>query len=206
MQRTIYKLVIVALLTLGLVACQEAPTGQLTLAEQALTAANQAEAATYANDALTAADDAIAAAKAEIATQNDKFALFRNYEEASKLIAAAQSKAEAAETAAVAGKEKARSEAEASLAAAQAAVAEAETLLASLSDCTPHPKGFAADLAVMQGRVESLQTGTQTILNAIQNEQYFNARTQAEAFRSQVQPLIDDMSSVKSKLRCRVIS
>jgi len=206
MQRTIYKLLIISLLTLGLVACQEPPTGQLTLAEQALTAANQAEAATYAGEALTAADDAIAAAKAEIATQNDKFALFRNYEQATKLIADAQSKAEAAETAAVAGKEKARNEAETALAAAEAAVAEAQTLLAELTGCTPHPKGFAADLAVMQGRVDSLQTGTQAIQTAFQSEQYTNARAQAEAFRGQVQPLIDDMTSVKAKLRCRMVS
>lgn len=205
MKRTSYPLLIVALLTLGLVACQEAPTGQLTLAEQALAAANKAEAATYASDALTTADDALAAAKAEIATQNDKFALFRNYEQATKLIADAQSKAEAAEQAAVAGKEKARSEAEAALAAAQTTVDEAKALLAELTGCTPHPKGFAADLAVMQGRVDGLDSGTQSIQNAIQSEQYGNAQAQAEAFRSQVQPLIDDMSSVKSKLRCRMV-
>ena len=206
MKRTTYLFLTVALLTLGLVACQEAPTGQLTQAEQSLTAAQQADAATYAGDELTAADDALAAAKAEVTAQNEKFALFRNYEEANRLIAEAQSKADAAETAAAAGKDEARQEAEASLAAAEAAVDEAEALLAELNGCTPRPKGFAADLAVMQGRVDSLATETQSIQNAIQAEQYSNAKAQAEAFRSQVQPLIDDMSSVKSKLRCRMIS
>lgn len=202
MKRTTYQLLIVALLTLGLVACQEPPTAPLTQAEQALTSANQAEASTYASAELTAADDALAAAKAEINTQNEKFALFRNYEEATRLIADAQSKAEAAQAAAVAGKEQARNEANAALGEAEAAVTSAETLLAELGACPRRPKGFAADLETMQGRVDALKTELQSIRDAIQSEQFNNAKTQAEALRGQVQPLIDDMTAVKEKIRC----
>lgn len=206
MNRVSNKLFIVALLAFGLVACQEAPTAQLTIADQALASAHQAEAATYADDELRAATDALAAAKSAVEAQNEKFALFRDYEEATRLIAEAQAKADQAKTVAVAGKEAARREAEASMAAAENAVAEAQALVAELTDCTPYPKGFAADLALTQGRVDSLGTGTQSIENAVHSERYFDARSEAEAFLQQVRPLIDEMSSVKSKLRCRVIS
>lgn len=206
MKRISNKLTIIVLLTLGLVACQEPPTAQLTIAEQALASADQADAATYASAELTAASDALATAKSAVEAQNEKFAPFRDYEEATRQITEAQTKADHAKMAAIAGKEEARTEAEASLAAAEAAVDEAEALVAELTACTPYPKGFAADLALTQGRVDGLGPGTQSIQNAVRTESYSSARSEAEAFIQQVRPLIEDMNSVKSKLRCRVVS
>lgn len=201
-QRTQLPIFVLVLLAVGLVACQEAPTQQLTLAEQSLAAAETAEASTYASEELATAGSALELAKAEVEAQNEKLALFRNYEEAGRLIAAAEDQAQAAETAAIAGKEKARNEAEASLAAATTSYAEAETLLAELSVCPVRPKGSGADLAVMQGRLDGLKSESQSIQTALQSGQYTTARTQAEAFRSQIQPFLADMSLVKLKLRC----
>lgn len=202
-QRTQCKTIIVIFLTLSVVACQTPPTSQLTLAEKSLTAAKEAEAATYASDELTAADGALRAVLAEFKVQEAKLALFRDYALASRLITEAQSKADAATLAAVAGKEQARNEAEASLAAAENAFMEAEAMIAELAGCTPYPRGFSADLALTQTRVDSLGSGTRAIQDAIQAEQYLDALTQAEAFLSQIQPLLDDMTSAENKLRCR---
>lgn len=188
-------------LALGLTACQEPPTQQLTNAEGVLSHAVDAEAGVYAQTELEAARTSLAAAKSEIETQNGKFALLRRYGDAEKMLTEAHAKAEDAVTAAREGKEKARAQAESDYAEVQDSLTEAGTLLAELEGVSRKPKGFTTDLEAMHGRLDGLGAEASSIEDAIAAQKYLDAQSRAQSLRDQISPLVTDMQSVKEKLR-----
>jgi len=201
--KTTMRLALITLLAAGfLAACQKPPQELIDGSNQALSAAESADAATYASAELEAAQAARRAADEELAVQNDKLGLFRSYEDAQKLLTEAKTKADAARDAAVAGKDKAKGEAEAALTAVQAMLDQASELLTTLGQCPRKPKGFAADLEMLGGRLDGLKAQTEGIATAIAGEQYFNAKTSAEELQGQVDPLLVDLQSAKEKIRC----
>lgn len=198
------KLSRIAVLSLAfvLVACQKPPQVELDAAKQAVQAVRDAEAQKYAADQLAGVESAIQAAEAEIATQNEKFALFRNYDNAKKMLAEVGTKADAAKAAAVAGKEQARSEAEAALTAAKTAVDGVRVALDELGGCKRKPKGFKEDLEALRGQVDGLSAQVAPIESAYASEDYKGAKSQAESLSSQVGTLAADIAAAKEKIKC----
>lgn len=198
------KLSRIAVLALAFlfVACQKPPQLELDAAKQALDGVKAAEAQKYAADQLAGVESAFQAAEAEIATQNEKFALFRNYDNAKKLLAEVGTKAEAARAAAVEGKEQARAAAQAALDGAKAALAAATTQLAELGACPRKPKGFKEDLEALQGQLDGFTAQAGSLDSSFASEDFKGTVTQAESLTQQIQTLAADLTAAKEKIRC----
>lgn len=187
---------------LGLTACAKVPQPAIDQASEALAAAGRAEAATYAAAEWDAAQQAMNAAVAEIEVQKAKFALLRSYGKAGELLAAAQQAAVAAQQAGIDGKERRRAEIENSIAAIDASLAQAQQLLADLASCGKRPKGFAADLALLQGKVEALALELGELRSSADAESFVEAGSMAESLGSEVETVVADLESAKLTLGC----
>lgn len=196
------KIAIVLLLALSLVACQDPPQAAIDSAKAQVTAAETAEAAKYAQTELSAAQEAMRAADAEVAAQAEKFALFRNYEQAQKLYADAQAKADAAAKAAADNKAKAKTEAEAAATAAETAANDAKAAVDTLGGCKRKPKGFDADVEALKGRADGLVAEIGPIKASITSEDFQGATTRANSVKDQATTLVADVTAAKEKIKC----
>ncbi|MCB1036244.1 MAG: hypothetical protein KDD47_20640 [Acidobacteria bacterium] len=188
--------------TFVLVGCAKPPQAAIDTAHSALEKAEGAQASKYAADALKTAEEALKAADQELQAQKQKFALLRSYKKSEELLATALEQAQSAEAAAIQGKKQATDEANAALTAARNAVTQAQDQLAALGECPKHPKGFAADLEVLQGSISGLAAQIPAIEQAIAGEDFFGARTQAESLEQQTAPVLSDLVAAREKLGC----
>lgn len=183
-------------------ACAKPPQADIDQARAALAAAAGAEAATYATQAWDTAQQSMNAATAEIEAQGAKFALTRSYKNAKTLLATAAQDAAAAEQAAVAGKEAAKAEVEQALTAIESSFAQADQLLQTLTNCRRRPKGFAADLELMQGNVDGLRGQLADVQGAAAEEQFMEAKSLAEELQQQVELVVADLENARVKIGC----
>lgn len=182
--------------------CAKPPQAELDALKASVAGAESAQAETYSATELAAARDAHAAAQAEIDAQAKKFALFRSYKKANELIADANTKAKAAQEAAVAGKAQAKADAEAAVAAAKAAVAALQTAITELEACRRKPKGFAEDLAQLKGRFDALNAQAAGLDSQLASEDYNGAKSTADSITSSAATLTTDIQGAKDKIGC----
>ena len=185
-----------------LVGCAKPPQAAVDAGHSSLQKAEGAQAAQYAGEELAAAEDALKAAEQELQAQKQKFALIRSYKQSEQLLATATEKAQAAEAAAVAGKKQAADDANAAATEARDAVDQARQQLGALAQCPKKPKGFSADLEVMQGSVDALAAQLPAIDAAIAKEDYFGAKAQAETLAEQAAPVLADLEAAKVRFKC----
>jgi len=186
-------------LSLMVTACAKAPDAELQEANNAMQGAQTAEAQKYAKDTYKAASDSLAAAEAEIQAQNAKFALFRKYDHAKALLASAQSQAVKAQQDAKVNKEAARVAAEEALTMATAAVDSANTMLAT----APVGKDNRADVEMMKADLAGAQSSLEQVRQAIDQEDYLGARSQAESIMEKANQISSDVQMAKDKMRGR---
>jgi hypothetical protein len=182
--------------TMLVTACAKPPMDAKTAAEAALQQAKTAEAEKYAPDMWRAASDSLAAADAEIQAQASKFALFRKYDRASALIAAAQSAATKAAQDAVVNKEAAKNAANEALTMAAAMVDSADALLMH----APVGKDNRADVEMMKADLSGAKTNLDAVRTAITQEDYIGARSQAEAITAKATQIINDVHAAMEKM------
>lgn len=196
-------LVGVAALTLAVAAgCAKPPQQEIDALTAAMTAAEQAEAPKYAADAWSGAQQAKNAVNAEIEAQANKFALFRSYTKTKELIAAANTAAASAKDAGVAGKEAARTAANDALAAAKASLDAATAAMTELGACKRKPKDFKKDMEMMQATFDGYAAQVAGVESSIGSEDFFGARSAAEALKGQVDTLVADMQGAKVRIKC----
>jgi hypothetical protein len=186
----------------GLTACARVPQPAIDQASEALAAAGRAEASNYAAAQWDIAQQAMNAARAEIEVQKAKFALLRSYDKAGELLAAAQQEAVAAREAGIDGKERRRAEVENSIAAIEASLAQAQQLLGDLASCGKRPKGFATDLALLRGKVETLDLELGELRSSADSESFVEAGSLAESLGSEVEAVMADLANAKLTLGC----
>lgn len=148
-----FKVAVLFLAVLGLLACAKPPQADIDAAKAALNAAKAAEADIYAPDALRAAEDSINAIQTEVDAQAAKFALFRSYEKTKELVAAAKAAADKATADANAMKETVKAEATTLLTDAKAELLAAQELLKK----APKGKGSKADIEALKGDLDAIQ-------------------------------------------------
>lgn len=148
-----FKVAVLFLAVLGLLACAKPPQADIDAAKAALDAAKAAEADIYAPDALRAGEDALNAIQTEVDAQAAKFALFRSYEKTKELVAAAKAAAEKTTADANAMKEQVKNEATALFTDAKAELTAATELLAK----APKGKGSKADIEALKGDLDAIQ-------------------------------------------------
>lgn len=182
--------------TLFVTACAKPPQEELTAAQAALDQARAAQAETYAPETWRAANDSLQAANAEIQAQASKFALFRKYDRANNLITASQSAAAKASQDAVVNKEAARNAANEALTMAVAMVDSAKVML----DKAPVGKDNRADVEMMKADLTGAETNLEQVRTAIAQEDYFGARSQAEAIVQKSQQIISEVNMAMEKM------
>jgi hypothetical protein len=195
LNKSIWTVALVAT-TLTIAACAKAPETELASAQAAIEQARAAEAEKYAAEGYRAANDSLAAAQAEIQAQNSKFALFRKYDRATALIAASQSAATKAQSDAAVNKQAAKTAAEEALATATAAVDSAKTML----DRAPVGKDNRADVEMMKTDLAGAETNLESVRQAIAQEDYLGAKSQADAIRDKAMQIVNDVTAAMEKV------
>jgi len=173
----LFKVAVLFLAVLGLLACAKPPQADIDAAKAALDAAKAAEADIYAPDALRAGEDALNAIQTEVDAQAAKFALFRSYEKTKELVAAAKAAAEKTTTEANAMKETVKNEATALLTDAATELTAAQELLAK----APKGKGSKADIEALKGDLDAIQPMIDGAQASFDAGKYMDAKNGAQA-------------------------
>jgi len=179
---------------LALSACADPPEPEITAARSAIATAEAADASEYAPESLAAATAAQRSLETELTTQEEKFAMFRDYEESARLAAEAEAAAAKATADAEEGKQQVRSEAEALLAQARSIIDEASTMLQT----APRGKGSEVDLAVMQADIAGASAVLAEVEQSLMAGRYLEAKSRAESALATAQSVKDQVQAAIS--------
>ncbi len=197
------RIVLIAVCTLAaalfLSACASAPKEEIAATQAAVNTAKTDDVTTYAPESLKDADDTLQKAMAEVQTQDNKFALSRDYKAASDLLKQAKDKAAKAATDAQANKLKTKADAEAAITALGPQLAEAKKSLAS----APRGKDTKADLEAMQADYKAAEEAQTAATQAMSSEKYMDALSQAKTAESKAAGIIDQVKAAKEKISGR---
>jgi hypothetical protein len=182
---TVGAILALALLVVG---CAKPPVEEQNAAKQALDNARTI-AEKWAPNEWRSAQQAFDDANKEIETQNNRFALMRNYDKAKQMLADAKTAADRAKQAGTDNKEAAKKEAEAKLADADAAITAARTAL----DAAPKTKDTKADLELFKSDLDGLGTSLGDAKNMMAQEAYKEVSAKADTVKNQA-------TDIKTKL------
>ncbi len=183
MRRLVSGAVVVVAMAFLATGCSKPPEAEIQSAKAAVESARKANAAEYASASLRQAEDAMSALDTELQVQEEKFALFRSYKEASAKAAAVSAAGKKAASDAAAGKEQAKNEAAAAIASTRTLLAETQALL----DSAPTGKGTAADIAAMKLDLTAAESTLMEADSAQSSERYKEAKSRAAAAESSIQ-------------------
>jgi hypothetical protein len=178
-------------------ACASAPKEEIAATRAAVTAAQTDDVKTYASESLKDAEDTLSKAMAEVQTQDDKFALSRDYKASSDLLKQAKDKAAKAEADALANKAKAKAEAETLIAGLTPLLADAKKALAG----APKGKDTKAELEAMQNDLKSAEDASAAATQAMTQEKYNDALAQAKTAKDKADVIIEQVKTAKEKVK-----
>lgn len=196
--------IVAVLATVWLAGCEKPPAQEQQAAQGAVEDARKAEGPKYAAKEFNTLQDSLKAANTEIETQNNKFALFRNYTQAKGTLSWVSTNGPKVAEKARTVKEQMRKDAEAALAKAQAAVDSAAAKVAA----APKAKDSKEEIQMMETDLEAMRSSLQNVRNAIQAENFAEAQTQGKSIETQamqlqqeVQAIMDRIAEAKAKRR-----
>jgi hypothetical protein len=178
-------------------ACASAPKEEIAATQTGIQAAQTDDVRTYAEESLKDATDTMAKATAEVQTQDEKFALSRDYKAASDLLKQAKEKAAKAVTDAQANKAKAKADAEVLITSLTPMLADAKKALAT----APRGKDTKAELEAMQSDLKSAEEALTAATEAMSQEKYKDALGQANTAKTKASGIIEQVNAAKAKLR-----
>lgn len=178
-------------------ACASAPKEEIAATNKAIQDAQTDDVRTYAEESLKDATDTMAKATAEVQTQDEKFALSRDYKVASDLLKQAKEKAAKAVSDAVANKAKAKADAEALITSMTPLLADAKKALAT----APRGKDTKAEIEALQADFKSAEEAVAAATTAMSGEKFKDALAQANTAKTKAQGIIDQVTAAKEKLR-----
>ncbi len=199
MKDKILALSLILGLSLFIAGCGSAPTAEINAAKTAVASDQTDDVRTYAPDSLKAAEDELNKALAEVQTQDGKFALSRDYKQASTMLKSAQSLAEKAKNDAQAAKAKAKSDAEATIAALPQTIDEAKKALAK----APKGKDTKADLEAMQNDLKVAEESLAEANTAMAQAKYAEALAKADSAKTKATEIIDQVTKAQQKAKGR---
>lgn len=180
-----------------LAGCASAPKEEIAATQTAIQAASTDDVRTYAPDSLKAAEDTFAKATAEVQTQDNKFALSRDYKAASDLLKQAKDEAAKAQTDAQANKAKAKADAESTIAGLGPEIDAAKKALAT----APKGKDTKADLEAMQNDLKSAEEAATAASTAMSQEKYMDALAQANTAKTKANGIVEQVTAAKEKMK-----
>jgi len=175
-------------LALLVVGCAKPPAEEQNAAKQALDNARTL-AEKWAPNEWRSAQQAFDDANKEIETQNNRFALMRNYDKAKQMLVEATTAADRAKQAGTDAKEAAKKEAEAKLTEAEGLINEARTAL----DAAPKTKDTKADLELFKSDLDGLSTSLTDARNMMAQEAYKEVSAKVDTIKTQA-------TDIKTKL------
>jgi hypothetical protein len=178
-------------------ACASAPKEEIAATQTAIQTAQTDDVRTYAEESLKDATDTMAKATAEVQTQDEKFALSRDYKAASDLLKQAKEKAAKAVTDAQANKAKAKADGEALITSLTPLLADAKKALAT----APRGKDTKAELEAMQSDLKGAEEALTAATQAMSQEKYKDALGQANTAKTKAGGIIEQVNAAKAKLR-----
>jgi len=194
--------ILAVLAAVWLAGCEKPPVQEQQAAQNAVEDARKAEGPKYAGKEFNTLQDSLKAANTEIETQNNKFALFRNYTQAKGTLGWVSTTGPKVAQKARDTKEQLRKEAEAALATAQAAVDTAAAKVAM----APKSKDSKEEIQAMEGELETMRNSLQNVKNAIQSENFPEATSNAKAIagsaaqaQQEAQTILDKVAEAKAK-------
>ena len=177
--------------------CASAPKEEIAATQTALQAAQTDDVRTYAPDSLKAAEDLMSKATAEVQTQDNKFALSRDYKAASDLLKQAKDLAAKAETDAQANKVRAKADAETIIAGLTQLFADAKKALAT----APRGKDTKAELEAMGNDLKAAEEASTAATQAMSQEKFNDALAQAKAAKDKADTIIQQVAAAKEKVK-----
>ncbi|HKY34171.1 MAG TPA: hypothetical protein VJV23_16700 [Candidatus Polarisedimenticolia bacterium] len=187
-------------LAVVLAGCAKPPEMEMKDAQTALDdARNSAQADKWAGNEFQAAKSSYDAANQEVETQNQKFALMRNYDKAKEMFAQAKADAEKARQAAIANKETAKNEANNRLQEATTAITTAREALSK----APVTKDTKADIQLFTSDLDGLDQSLGEVRNMISSEDYTNASSKASAITSQANDIATKLTEAADRAAAR---
>jgi len=197
------KTLLVLSLTLGfallMAGCASAPTEEINATKAAVTAAQTDDVRTYAPESLKSAEDELSKAMAEVQTQDNKFALSRDYKGASAALKSAKDLAEKAKTDAEMNKAKTKSDAEAVIASLPAMLDEAKQMLAK----APKGKDTKADIEAMQNDLKVAEESINGANTDMSGEKYMDALAKANSAKEKIAAVTEQVKAAQEKMRGR---
>ncbi|MBP1597107.1 MAG: hypothetical protein H6Q05_2484 [Acidobacteria bacterium] len=178
-------------------ACASAPKEEIAATQAAIQAAQIDDVRTYAADSLKVAEDTLSKAMAEVQTQDDKFAMSRDYKAASDLLKAAKDEAAKAVSDAQGNKAKAKADAEAILATLPTLFADAAKTLAT----APKGKDTKAELEALAADLKSAEEAAASANVAMTQEKFADALAQANTAKSKADSVIAQVNAAKEKMK-----
>jgi hypothetical protein len=178
-------------------ACASAPKEEIAATQSAIQSASTDDVRTYAPESFKDAQDTMAKATAEVQVQDGKFALSRDYKQASELLKQAKDLAEKAQKDAQANKAKAKADAEALIATLKPTLDDAKKALAT----APRGKDTKADLEAMQNDLKSADEAAAAASTAMSQDKYSDALAQATTAKSKATAIIEQVTAAKEKMK-----
>lgn len=195
MKKNLLLFAVVAMFLISMVAgCAKPPTAEMDAVKAAVGEAVKIGAEKYTAPELKGVQDKIAAAEAEIKAQEGK--IFKKYDKAKEILAAALTDAKTMTGLVPVRKQAAKDAAVAARADAAAAVTQASDLLAK----APTGKGTKADIEAFKGDIAGLSAELTGIDGQITREEYFEAKAKADAVKSRATSIADEIKAAIEKM------
>lgn len=177
-------------------ACAKPPEMEMKDAQAAVEGVRtSAQADKWAPTEYAALKSALDAAQAEVETQNQKFALMRNYDKAKQAFVDVKAQAEKVRTQAIANKEAAKQEANTRLQEATAAIAAAREALTK----APKTKDTRADIQLFTSDIDGLDTSIGEVNTMISSEDYKGAAAKAAAITQSANDIATKLTEASQK-------
>lgn len=191
----------VAVLLLGVlmvsVGCAKRPDAEVAAVKAAVGEARNAGAPEYVPDAFKAVESSLQKAQEEVKAQDDRFVLFRSYNQATQSLARVKADAEKVKADAAAAKEKAKAEAEAARKEAQEALDAAKAALAK----APKGKGSKADIAAMRTDLQAAEATLAEAGAAFDKQDYLGAKAKAGSAKEKAAAVSAQIEQARAKVK-----
>jgi hypothetical protein len=195
----VFKLLVVGLIGAFLLSgCAKAPVQEQNDSKAAVEAATNADTQTYAKDALSKLQSDLDAANAEVKTQDAKF-LFKNFDNAKKMLTDVKAEAEAVKAEAAKKKEEAKQAAITAQADAKKAIDDATALLAQ----APTGKETKQDIEAFKADLTGLTDSLAGIQQSIDAEKYADASSNAAAIKEKAANVASQITAALEKVKAK---
>lgn len=193
MKRSLKYIALAMIVAFVMVGCAKQPTQEINDSKTAIESAKEAGAETYLSEDLKNVEEKLVSAMDEIKIQDEK--IFKNYDNAKKILAEIKADAETIKESVPAKKEEAKNLAVTAQSDAQTTITEAGALL----EKAPKGKDTKAELEAMKNDLKGLEESLPEVQGMIDGENYFGASDKAKAICDQAKGISDEINAAIEK-------